>query len=50
MIAYDPHGSRIVIRLIPVSDEVTQVRIKAGIIGDEGYSRRILAEIQKNLP
>jgi len=50
LIAYDPHGSRIVIRLIPVSDQVTQVRIKAGIFGDEGYSRRILADIQKNLP
>ena len=50
MVAYDPHGSRILIRLIPVSEQVTQIRIKAGIFGDEGYSRRILAEIQKNIP
>jgi hypothetical protein len=50
MVTYDPHGTRVVIRLIPVSDQVTEVRIQADVLGDEGYSRRILKEIQKHVP
>jgi hypothetical protein len=50
MVAFDPHGTRVVIRLIPVSADITEVRIQAGVVGDEGYSRRILREIQKQMP
>jgi hypothetical protein len=50
MVAFDPYGTRVAIRLIPVSGGITDVRIKAGSSGDEGYSRRILREILKNVP
>ena len=49
LVAYDPHGTQIVIKLIPLRSSLTQVRIRAGIFGDEGYSRRILTEILKYL-
>ncbi len=50
MVTYDPHGTRVVIRLIPVTDQMTEIRIQADVLGDEGYSRRILKEVQKHVP
>jgi hypothetical protein len=50
MVTYDPHGTRVVIRLIPVTDQITEIRIQADVLGDEGYSRRILKEVQKHVP
>ena len=49
LVAYDPHGTQVVIKLIPLRSSLTQVRIRAGVVGDEGYSRRILTEILKYL-
>lgn len=50
VVAYDPHGTEVVIKLFPDGMGGTQIRIRAGVLGDEGYSRRILTEIIKHLP
>jgi len=50
MVAYDPHGTRVVLRLRPIAEEITEVRIKSGVSGDEAYSRRIFSEIRKKIP
>ncbi len=49
MVAYDPQGNKIVIRLTPESPRLTIVRIRVGTFGDEAYSRRILSEMQRQL-
>lgn len=40
---------RIVVKLRNQGDKLTEVRIRVGIFGDEGYSRKILEKIKDNL-
>jgi len=50
MVAYDPHGTRIVIWLLPATPRHTVIRVRVGLSGDERYSRRIVQEICSRLP
>jgi uncharacterized protein YceK len=40
---------RIVVKLRNKGEKLTEVRIRIGVFGDEGYSRKILEKIKENL-
>ena len=42
-------SKRIVVKLRNQGDKLTEVRIRVGIFGDEGYSRKILEKIKSHL-
>lgn len=42
-------NKRIVLKLRNQGDRLTEVRIRVGWLGDEGYSRKILEKIKDNL-
>ncbi len=40
---------RIIVKMRNQGDKLTEVRIRVGLFGDEGYSRKILEKIKSNL-
>lgn len=50
LIATDPEGRKVSIKLTPSGTNVTEVKIRVGSGGNEGASRRILSQIERRVP
>lgn len=49
LIATDSEGRKVSVKLKPAGARVTQIKIRVGSGGNEGASRRILAQIEKRV-
>jgi hypothetical protein len=49
LIATDPEGRKVTIKLRPSGQRVTEIKIRVGSGGNEGASRRILNQIQRRV-
>ena len=49
LIATDAEGRKVSVKLKPAGNRVTQINIRVGAGGNEGASRRVLAQIEKRV-